>query len=147
MATTRGRTARILLVEDNPDDVDLVLAAFRECGTLHQFYVVENGPDALAFLRRQGNHSDAPTPDLILLDLNLPKQPGHEVLANIKSDSSLRVIPVVVLTSSAAESDIRRSYELAANGYVTKPADLDEFLRFVRAIDSFWCDVVTLPRH
>ena len=139
MIEERARTARILLVEDNPDDVDLTIEAFRENGFSHQLYVVEDGLEALAFLRRQGAYDKAPKPDLILLDLNLPKQSGHEVLAEIKNDPVLRSIPIVVLTSSAAESDVRRSYELAANGYVTKPAGLEEFFGLVRAIDRFWC--------
>lgn len=139
MIEERDRTARILLVEDNPDDVDLTIEAFRENGFKHQLYVVEDGLEALAFLRRQGSYTQAPTPDLILLDLNLPKQSGHEVLAKIKTDPALRSIPVVVLTSSAAESDVKRSYELSANGYVTKPAGLEEFFGLVRAIDRFWC--------
>src|SRR5262245_47347842 len=115
MTGPRRQTADILLVEDNPDDVDLTLEAFRESGSTHRLHVVENGLDALAFLRREGRYASAPTPDLILLDLNLPKRSGHEVLATIKADPVLRHIPVVVLTSSAAEADVKRSYELTAN--------------------------------
>jgi len=136
--TALERAADILLVEDNPDDVDLTREAFREVGATSRLHVVENGIDAIAFLRRQGAYAGAPTPDLVLLDLNLPKRSGHEVLAEIKRDPALRGIPVVVLTSSAAETDVNRSYELAANGYVTKPVDLDDYFRVVRLIDHFW---------
>ena len=145
MNEQRERTARILLVEDNPDDVDLTVEAFKENGFSHELFVVEDGLEALAFLRRQGAYDKAPRPDLILLDLNLPKRSGHEVLAAIKTDPLLSAIPVVVLTSSAAESDVRRSYELSANGYVTKPAGLEEFFGLVRAIDRFWCSGGTRP--
>ena len=138
MAEERGRSARILLVEDNPDDVDLTIEAFRENNCSHQLFIVEDGIEALAFLRRQGTYRDAPKPDLVLLDLNLPKQSGHEVLAAIKGDPSLSPIPVVVLTSSAAETDKRRAYELAANGYVTKPSGIDEFFGLVKTIERFW---------
>lgn len=147
MTEERERIARILLVEDNPDDVDLTIEAFRENGFSHELYVVEDGLEALAFLRRQGSHAEAPRPDLILLDLNLPKQSGHEVLAKIKGDPALSTIPVVVLTSSAAEPDVKRAYELAANGYVTKPAGLEEFFGLVRAIDRFWCSGATARLH
>jgi CheY-like chemotaxis protein len=138
MGTALQRAADILLVEDNPDDVDLTREAFREVGATSRLHVVENGIEAMAFLRHQGAYSEAPTPDLVLLDLNLPKKSGHEVLAEIKADPRLRAIPVVVLTSSAAEPDVTRSYELAASGYVTKPVDLDDYFRVVRLIDHFW---------
>jgi CheY-like chemotaxis protein len=128
--------AEILLVEDNPDDVDLTTEALRESGTKQRLHVVENGPDALKFLRREGIYSDAPSPDLVLLDLNLPMQSGHEVLASIRADPSLRSILVVVLTSSSAESDVRRALALGANAYVTKPVDLDDYVRVVRTIES-----------
>ena len=136
MALERARD--ILLVEDNPDDVDLTREAFREVGATSRLHVVESGIDAIAFLRREGPYAAAPTPDLVLLDLNLPKKSGHEVLAEIKRDPTLRAIPIVVLTSSAAESDVARSYALSANGYVTKPVDLDDYFRVVRLIDHFW---------
>jgi CheY-like chemotaxis protein len=135
--TSPGEPAEILLVEDNPDDVELTIDAFRECGSPHRIHVVENGVDALAFLRREGDHGCAPTPDLVLLDLNLPKQSGYEVLEAIRRDPALGRIPVVILTSSAADSDMQRSVELQANGYVTKPLDLDDYLRVVRAVDWF----------
>ncbi|MEO8605588.1 MAG: response regulator [bacterium] len=138
MATALERARDILLIEDNPDDVDLTREAFREVGATSRLHVVENGVDAIAFLRRQGSYADAPKPDLVLLDLNLPKKSGHEVLAEIKADPLLRGIPIVVLTSSAAESDVARSYALSANGYVTKPVDLDDYFRVVRLIDHFW---------
>lgn len=138
MAATLERADDILLVEDNPDDVDLTREAFREVGAASRLHVVEDGVEAIAFLRRQAPYADAPTPDLVLLDLNLPKRSGHEVLAAIKRDPRLRAIPVVVLTSSAAESDIARSRALGADGYVTKPVDLDDYLRVVHAIDALW---------
>jgi len=143
MALARG--LRVLLVEDNPDDVDLTVAAFRETGAEHQVDVVENGVEALAYLRRQGAYHAAPTPDLVLLDLNLPKQAGHELLATVKNDAALRSIPVVVLTSSKADADVERTYAAGANAYVTKPADLDELFRVVHAIDAFWRGVARLP--
>lgn len=142
----RTRAVEILLVEDNPDDIDLTIEAFRESSSASRLHVVENGVDALAYLRRQGEFVEAQRPDLILLDLNLPKKSGHEVLAEIKADPSLRRIPVVVLTTSAADADVARSYELAANCYITKPLDLDAFFGVVRLVDRFWRDAATLPR-
>ena len=142
----RRRAVEILLVEDNPDDIDLTIEAFRESSSVSRLHVVENGVDALAYLRRQGEYADAQRPDLILLDLNLPKKTGHEVLAEIKSDPNLRRIPVVVLTTSAADADVTRSYELSANCYITKPLDLDAFFGVVRLVDRFWRDAATLPR-
>lgn len=142
----RTRAVEILLVEDNPDDIDLTIEAFRESSSASRLRVVENGVDALAYLRRQGAFAEAPRPDLILLDLNLPKKTGHEVLAEIKGDPTLRRIPVVVLTTSAADADVMRSYELAANCYITKPLDLDAFFGVVRLVDRFWRDAATLPR-
>lgn len=140
------RSVEILLVEDNPDDVDLTLEAFRESNSQSRLHVVEDGVEALAFLRRQGAYAASPRPDLILLDLNLPRKTGHEVLAEIKVDPELRTIPVVVLTTSAADADVARSYELAANCYITKPVDLDAFFGVVRIVDRFWRDIATLPR-
>jgi CheY-like chemotaxis protein len=142
----RSRAVEILLVEDNPDDIDLTIEAFRESSSVSRLHVVENGVDALAYLRREGGYADAQRPDLILLDLNLPKKTGHEVLAEIKSDPNLRRIPVVVLTTSAADADVTRSYELSANCYITKPLDLDAFFGVVRLVDRFWRDAATLPR-
>jgi chemotaxis family two-component system response regulator Rcp1 len=143
---SHNRPVEILLVEDNPDDIDLTLEAFKESSSPSRLHVVENGVDALAFLRRRGPFATAPRPDLILLDLNLPKKTGHEVLAEIKADPRLRQIPVIVLTTSAAEGDVARSYELAANCFITKPVDLDAFFGVVRVVDNFWRDVATLPR-
>jgi two-component system, chemotaxis family, response regulator Rcp1 len=147
MGTALERAADILLVEDNPDDVDLTREAFREVGATSRLHVVENGIEAMAFLRHQGAYAGVPTPDLVLLDLNLPKKSGHEVLAEIKRDPALHGIPVVVLTSSAAESDVTRAYELSANGYVTKPVDLDDYVRVVRLIDHFWRRTTTPTGH
>ncbi len=135
----------ILLVEDNPGDVRLTQEALRD-GKLHtRLNIVRDGEEALAFLRRQGPHADAPRPDLILLDLNLPRKSGQEVLAEIKNDEQLRRIPVVVLTSSQAEKDILTSYDLNANCYISKPVDLEQFIRVVRSIEDFWLTVVKLP--
>lgn len=145
MTATDSRSIEILLIEDNPDDVDLMLEAFKEGRVRNRVNVAEDGAEALAFLRRTGNYTRVPRPDVILLDLNLPGMSGHEVLAEIKADPSLRRIPVVILTSSASEQDIVKSYNLSANCFITKPGDLNEFLSLVRAIDSFWLDVVTLP--
>ena len=138
MGMTLERADDILLVEDNPDDIDLTREAFREVGAVSRLHVVEDGVEAIAFLRHEAKYADAPTPDLVLLDLNLPKRSGHEVLAAIKRDPRLRGIPVVVLTSSAAESDMARSRALGADGYVTKPVDLDDYLRVVDTIDALW---------
>jgi two-component system, chemotaxis family, response regulator Rcp1 len=141
-----SRSVEILLVEDNPDDVDLTLEAFKESSSQSRLHVVEDGVEALAFLRHQGAYAAAPRPDLILLDLNLPRKTGHELLAEIKIDPELRQIPVVVLTTSAADADVNRSYELAANCYITKPVDLDAFFGVVNIVDRFWRDIATLPR-
>jgi CheY-like chemotaxis protein len=137
MSERPDRSAEILLVEDNPDDIDLTVEALRENRSTHHLHVVENGTDALAFLRRDGTYAGAPRPDLVLLDLNLPKKSGYDVLTAIKADPQLQRIPVVILTSSSAESDRRRSVDLGADGYVTKPVDLDDFLRVVEAINHF----------
>ena len=140
-----GRPVEILLVEDNPGDVRLTREALKE-GKIHvHLSVASDGEQALAFLRRQGPHAAAPRPDLILLDLNLPRKGGREVLAEIKADAPLRRIPVVVLTSSQAEQDILASYDLNANCYITKPVDLDQFLGVVKSIEHFWLQVVKLP--
>ena len=145
MTALNNRSVEILLVEDNPDDIDLMREALRESRLRNRVSVAENGVEALALLRRARTYADAPRPDLILLDLNLPGKSGHEVLAEIKADADLRRIPVVVLTSSASEQDVLRSYNLSANCYITKPVDLEDFLSLVKAIDAFWLDVVTLP--
>ncbi len=137
--------AKILLVEDNPGDVDLVREAIDHNKVCNELYVAADGIEAMAFLHRQGKFADAPRPDLILLDLNLPRKDGREVLAEIKADEQLRRIPVVVLTTSKQEEDILRAYNLNANCYVTKPLDLDQFLHVVKSIDSFWLGIVALP--
>jgi two-component system, chemotaxis family, response regulator Rcp1 len=142
---TLGRSIEILLVEDNPGDVRLTIEALKEGKVRNHLSVARDGVEALAFLRREGPHANAARPDLILLDLNLPKKDGREVLAEIKEDSRLRRIPVVVLTTSKAEEDILRTYDLHANCYITKPVDLEQFFSVVRSIDDFWLSVVRLP--
>lgn len=136
---------QILLVEDDPGDVLITREAFAENKVRNELSVVSDGETALAFLRREGAFAGAPRPDLILLDLNLPRKSGHEVLAEIKSDETLQRIPVVVLTTSEAEEDILRSYDMHANAYVTKPVDFNRFLTVVRQIDDFFVTVVRLP--
>jgi CheY-like chemotaxis protein len=135
----------ILLVEDNPGDVRLTQEALKEGKVYSNLHWAKDGVEALEFLQRQGRHEKAPRPDIILLDLNLPKKDGREVLAVIKKTDQLKHIPVVVLTTSKAEEDVLRSYELHANCYVTKPVDLDKFITVVQSIDRFWLTVVTLP--
>lgn len=135
----------ILMVEDNPGDVRLVREALKEYKLRNNLHAVHDGVEAMAFLRQKGQYAGAPRPDLILLDLNLPQKDGREVLAEIKSDPDLRRIPVVVLTSSQAEQDILKAYDLNANCYITKPVDLDRFIEIVRAIDEFWLTIVKLP--
>ncbi len=144
-ARSRDHGIEILLVEDNPGDVRLTKEALKEGKILNNLNVVTDGVEAVAFLRREGNYTSAPRPELILLDLNLPKKDGREVLAEIKKDPSLKLIPVVILTSSAAEQDIVKSYNLHANCYVTKPVDLDQFIEVVKSIENFWLAVVKLP--
>jgi len=139
------RPIDILLVEDSPADVRLTREALKEAKVLNMLHVAQDGVEALDFLHKQGPYAGKPSPDLILLDLNLPKKDGREVLAEIKQDETLRRIPVVVLTTSRAEEDVIRSYNLHANAYVTKPVDLKQFLEVIRAIEAFWLAVVTLP--
>lgn len=141
-----SRLIEILLVEDNPGDVLLTREAMKEGKVRNRLSVVGDGVDALAFLRRQGNFADAPRPDLILLDLNLPRKDGREVLAELKADPMLKSIPVVVLTTSAADQDVERAYNLHANCYITKPVDFNQFMQVVQHIDEFWVNLVTLPR-
>lgn len=136
----------ILIVEDNPGDVELAREALDTNKIRNNLHVAEDGEEALKFLRKEGEYKDVPRPDLILLDLNLPKKDGREVLKEIKDDSSLRLIPVVILTSSNAEEDILRSYNLHANCYVTKPLDFNQFLKVVEAIKDFWLGIVVLPK-
>ena len=135
----------VLLVEDDPGDVLMTQEAFEEHKVRNKLNVVSDGEEALAYLRREGPHADAPRPDLILLDLNLPRVDGRQVLQAIKEDPDLRRIPVVVLTTSGADEDILRSYSLHANAYVTKPVDFDSFIAVVRQIDEFFVSVVKLP--
>jgi two-component system, chemotaxis family, response regulator Rcp1 len=135
----------ILLVEDNPGDVRLTIEALKEAKVVNRLTTVGDGVDALAYLHRQGRYAGVTRPDLILLDLNLPKMDGRQVLAEIKKDPSLRRIPVVILTTSRAEEDIMRSYDLHANCYITKPVDLDQFMVVVKSIENFWLTIVKLP--
>ncbi|HEX5504737.1 MAG TPA: response regulator [Thermomicrobiales bacterium] len=146
----RGAAARpveILLVEDSPGDVRLTREALREGKIRNHLSVVPDGVEALAFLRRAGRYAAAPRPDVILLDLNLPRKDGHAVLAEIKADERLRRVPVVVLTTSRDEQDVLRSYDLHANCYIAKPVDLDQFIAVVRSIEAFWLTIVTLPEE
>ncbi|MGW0969580.1 response regulator [Streptomyces sp. NPDC002516] len=147
MTTPAGTPIDVLLVEDDPGDELMTREAFEDNKIGNTLHVVRDGEEALDFLYRRGAHTGAPRPDLILLDLNLPKYDGRQVLEKIKSDPSLSHIPVVVLTTSAAEEDILRSYKLHANAYVTKPVDLDQFIAAVRQIDDFFVQVVRLPRQ
>ncbi len=135
----------ILLVEDNPGDVRLTQEALKDNKLRNNLSVVSDGVEAMRFLRRDGHYADAPRPDLILLDLNLPRMDGREVLKEIKEDEALKRIPVVVLTTSKAEEDIIKSYNLHANCFITKPVDLDRFIQIVRAIEDFWLTMVKLP--
>ena len=139
------RPIEVLLVEDNPADVRLTQEAFREGRAANHLSVVSDGVEALEFLHRTGNYTNAPRPDLILLDLNLPRKNGREVLEEIKSDSSLRRIPVMILSTSAADWDLRHAYNLHANCFIEKPVDVEQFLRVVRSIGDFWFNIVTLP--
>jgi len=136
---------QILLVEDSPSDVELTVEAMREAKVANELHVVVDGVDAMDFLRREGQHTKAPRPDLVLLDLNLPRKDGKEVLAEIQADPLLRPIPVAVLTTSVAESDVLRSYQLGANCFITKPVGLPEFLEVIQAIEEFWLTIVRLP--
>jgi CheY-like chemotaxis protein len=142
-----GEMIQILLVEDDPGDIVITREAFADHKVRNHLSVVSDGESAMSFLRRKGDYADAPRPDLILMDLNLPRKSGHEVLAEIKADPDLRRIPVVVLTTSDAEEDVLRSYDLHANAYVTKPVDFDCFLRVVHQIDEFFITVIKLPRR
>ncbi len=135
----------ILLIEDNPGDVRLTIEGLKEGKVLNNLSVMSNGVEAMAFLRREGTYANAPRPELILLDLNLPRKDGREVLAEIKNDDNLKRIPVVILTSSQAEQDIVKSYNLHANCYITKPVELDQFLGVIKNIEQFWLTVVKLP--
>jgi chemotaxis family two-component system response regulator Rcp1 len=139
------RPIEILMVEDNPGDVRLTLEALKEGKVRNNLHTVADGEEAMNFLRRQDTYAKAPRPDLILLDLNLPKKNGREVLAEIKDDPDLKRIPVVILTVSEAEQDIIKSYNLHANCYITKPVNLEQFIQVVRSIEDFWLSIVMLP--
>lgn len=140
-----GKPVEILLVEDNPADVRLTIEALKDAKVYNQLNVVSNGADALTYLRRQGPYTEVTRPDLILLDLNLPKMGGLEVLDVVKSDPELRTIPVVVVTTSQAEQDIIKSYNSHANCYICKPVDLDQFITVIQSIQNFWLTIVKLP--
>lgn len=137
---------QILLVEDSPGDIRLTREVLRDARIANELHIVGDGEQAMAFLRREGEHAGKPRPDLILLDLNLPRKDGREVLEELNADPELHLIPVIVLTTSAAEQDVLRSYDLKAACYITKPIDLDEFIEVVRSIESFWLSIVRLPR-
>jgi CheY-like chemotaxis protein len=145
MTDTSGRPIEILLVEDNPGDVRLTQEALRDAKVRNSMHVAKDGVEAMEYLRREGDHSDAPRPDLILLDLNLPRKDGREVLAEIKGDPVLKTIPVVILTTSQDEADVMKAYEKHANCYIAKPVDLDQFMTVVQSIEGFWLTVVQLP--
>ena len=139
------RRVRILLIEDSPSDVAMTLEALRDARIANEMHVVGDGEEAMDFLLRQGQFTDMSRPDLVILDLNLPKMDGREVLRRMKLDDDLRTIPVVILTTSAAEADTLASYQLQANAYVTKPVGYDAFYKAVRGIEGFWLDIVRLP--
>jgi two-component system, chemotaxis family, response regulator Rcp1 len=141
----RVKPIEILLVEDNPGDADLAREALEKSKIYNRLHVVGDGEQAMAFLHREGIYASAPRPDVILLDLYLPCKDGHQVLAEIKTDDSLKLIPVVILTTSKAEADVLMSYNLHANCYITKPIDLEQFLHVVRSIEDFWLSIVVLP--
>jgi two-component system, chemotaxis family, response regulator Rcp1 len=143
----RAAPIQILLVEDQPADVRLTEEVFADGKVANDVHVVNDGEQAMAFLRRQGEFAGSPRPDLVLLDLNLPRMDGREVLAEIKSDPDLMVVPVIVLTTSSAERDVLDAYEHRANAYVTKPIDLDQFIAAVASIEQFWLTFVSIPEH
>lgn len=142
---TRNEVMHILLVEDNPGDIRLTQEALKDGPFRHELFVVKDGVEALNFVRKTGMYADVPTPDLILLDLNLPRKDGREVLAEIKSEDNLKLIPVVILTTSDADQDILKSYALHANCFITKPVDLDQFIHIIRQLELFWFTIVQLP--
>jgi two-component system, chemotaxis family, response regulator Rcp1 len=147
MSRPGSRTIDILLVEDNPGDVRLTIEGLAECNVPNRLHVARDGVEALQFLRRDGDFADAARPDLILLDLNLPRMGGREVLATLKADPKLKSIPTIVLTTSRAEQDVAQSYALQANCYIAKPVDLDAFIGVVKAIEDFWLTTAILPTH
>ena len=142
---SQARPIEILLIEDSPTDAELCIEALRQAKVANRLHHVEDGVEAMQFLRREGQYAQAPRPDLIMLDLNLPRKDGREVLAELKQDANLKTIPVVVLTTSRAEQDVLRSYELHANCYITKPVDFQQFLAVIESIEQFWLTVVALP--
>jgi chemotaxis family two-component system response regulator Rcp1 len=146
MNLTNSRPIEILLVEDSPSDAALTIEALKAGKIANRLSHVEDGVDAMDFLRRRGKYAEVRRPDLIMLDLNLPRRDGREVLAEIKNDSDLKIIPIIVLTTSRADEDILRSYELNANCYITKPVDFTHFIDVVKSIEQFWLTVVTLPQ-
>jgi two-component system, chemotaxis family, response regulator Rcp1 len=143
--STPSEPVRILLVEDSPGDIRLTREVLRDAKIANELHIVGDGERAMAFLRREGDYAGVQRPDLILLDLNLPRKDGREVLAELNEDPELHLIPVIVLTTSAAEQDVLRSYDLKAACYITKPIDLDEFISVVRSIEAFWLSIVRLP--
>lgn len=143
----KTKPTEVLLVEDSPGDVRLTKEAFREANESIHLHVATDGVEAMAFLRREGIHANAPRPDIVLLDLNLPKMDGREVLAHIKEDNNLKTIPIVILTTSIAEADIVKSYQLSANCYLNKPVQLQDFESLVKSINDFWLTQVTLPQQ
>lgn len=142
---TPSKTVEILLIEDNPGDARLAREALRDAKVRNNLSWVPDGVEGMAYLRREGKYSQSARPDLILLDLNLPRKDGREVLSEIKADENLRRIPVVILTTSQAEEDILRAYHLNANCYITKPVDLEQFMKVVKTIEDFWLTIVRLP--
>ena len=147
MESISGRPIELLLVEDSEPDVRLTKEALHEAKVRNRLWVVEDGVEAIEFLRRQGRYADAPRPDLILLDLNLPRKDGRQVLKEIKDDGCLKRIPVVILTTSKSEEDVLRAYDLHANCYITKPVDFNRFMEVVKSIEDFWLTVVRLPEE
>lgn len=144
---TSAQLMQILLVEDSVADVELTLEALADAKIANQVTVVRDGAEAMAYMRRQGPHVAAPRPDLVILDLNLPKMNGHEVLAAMRAQDELRRIPVAILTTSEAEADVVKTYDLGANCYLTKPVDVDQFVHVVQSIEDFWLGLVRLPRR
>jgi two-component system, chemotaxis family, response regulator Rcp1 len=144
-SSSGGRPIQILMVEDNPDDIELTVEALKDARVANHLTVVQDGEEALSYLRCRGKYAQAVRPDLILLDLNMPRKNGRDVLREIKNDPKLKRIPVVILTTSQAEDDILHTYDLHANCYITKPVDFNQFLKVVRSIEDFWLTVVKLP--
>lgn len=140
-----SKPIEILLIEDSRGDIGLIEEVFEEAKIRNNLYVAEDGEEAVLFLNKKGQYADAPRPDIILLDLNLPKKDGREVLEEVKRDDNLKNIPIVVLTTSKAEEDVLRSYNLHANAYITKPVDFDQFIKVIKSIEGFWLEVVKLP--